>query len=95
MGSKVAAKTEKSDESLSYVTTQNVELTQPETFREKFIRKTKENPLVPIGVFTHITLGACLKGVSVKHDRTASTDDTAINWADGTALHACLVCLSR
>jgi len=50
MGSKAAEKTKASQESLSYVSTSNVDLQPPENFREKFIRKTKENPLVPIGV---------------------------------------------
>ena len=50
MGDSTAAKSQKSSESLDYVEVPR-QLPKPqETFQNKFIRKTKENPLVPIGV---------------------------------------------
>jgi len=41
---------EKSQESLSYVAAPPEEWKQTEDLRDKMIRRTKENPLVPIGV---------------------------------------------
>jgi len=46
MGEKAA---EKPQESLGYVAVPQQAPTPPENFRDKFIRKTSENPLVPIG----------------------------------------------
>lgn len=53
MGSKAS---EKSQESLSYVAVPRTDLPPPETFREKFVRKTKENPLVPIGLVATVAI---------------------------------------
>lgn len=72
MGSKAAEKTQASQESLSYVSAPNVDLRPPENFREKFIRKTKENPLVPIGLLA--TVAILVNGVRsmTKGDRQMS-----------------------
>jgi len=50
MGQKAAEKQQETSEYLSYVEMPNDMVKPAENFREKFIRKTKENPLVPIGV---------------------------------------------
>jgi len=46
-----------SSEPLSYVQTPKDDDRPLETFGDKFVRKTKENPLVPIGVYTGRRVG--------------------------------------
>jgi len=53
MGSKAAEKSQESKEGLSYVAAPRADMQPLETFRDKFIRKTKENPLIPIGVYKY------------------------------------------
>ena len=49
MAGKVADKSKETTESLSYVKAPQQLQEPPEEFRDKLIRRTKENPLVPIG----------------------------------------------
>jgi len=46
----MAGKQQAKTESFGYVEVPQTPPPQPENFRDKFVRKTKENPLVPIGM---------------------------------------------
>lgn len=46
----MAEKQKTQSESLGYVEVPQVPPKPPENFRDKFIRRTSENPLVPIGM---------------------------------------------